>query len=99
MEYKDNYLPVDPDFVDEVVKLSHRKTSGKVHYFDPENQIQLKEGIVGGIVKNGFELFVNIKDQGNVRLDKVITLFGRPGPSYALYDSYANACLACEQPN
>ena len=52
-------------------------------------------GSDGKVLKEGFEEYILLGEH-KIRLDKVITLFGQPGPAYGLYDSYANACLTCE---
>ena len=96
MQYQDNYLPVDPDFLEMVEKMTAgKKASGKIHYFEASNQIGLAEGDLKGILKNEQGEFLIVKDQ-QVRMDKIITLLGKPGPAYETYDRYANACLTCE---
>jgi hypothetical protein len=34
-----------------------------------------------------------------VRLDRIITINGKPGPAFDEYDNYANACLSCQGGN
>jgi hypothetical protein len=30
-----------------------------------------------------------------IRVDRIITVFGKPGAAFDEYDAYANACLSC----
>lgn len=95
MTYDDKYLPVDPDFKEIIAERAASIPSGKVHFFTPENKIGLAEGIIGEIYQTPDGQFLKVGVE-QVRLDKIITFLGRPGPVYDDYDRYANVCLTCE---
>ena len=95
MEYQDKYLPVDPDFIDEAEKYCLEKKFGKIHYFSALQTIEDVKGTASDLLKESGSEYLVINEQ-KVRLDKIITLFGKPGPSYEAYDRFANACLTCE---
>lgn len=95
MEYQDKYSPVDPEFIDEVVKSCGENKVGKIHFFDSEGELADASGEAMALIEENKAEYIVI-DQCKIRLDKVITLFGKPGPSYEEYDRYANACLTCE---
>lgn len=99
MEYPDKYLPVDPDFSDRVVKFCNEGLNGKIHFFNEQKEIDDAIGTVLQIQnsKNGEYLLLNTEKR--IRLDKIITIFGKPGPSYEAYDRYANVCFTCENLN
>ncbi|REE02110.1 hypothetical protein [Marinoscillum furvescens] len=94
MDYQDAYLPVDPDFEDLIGKVKALNKPVKIHYFGPKDTIEVASGVLGTLTGKQDE-YLNV-DKMQVRLDKIITLAGRPGPAYDAYDSYANACLTCE---
>ena len=96
METKNSYLPVDPDFLDIISVARDQQKSGKVHYFDSEDQIMDSTGPILEIISVDGGEFINLGNGQMIRLDRIITLYGRPGPAYDRYDSFANACLACE---
>ena len=98
MSYKSSYLPVDPDFDETLRGLIQSGGTGKVHFFDPENQVEDAFGTLKGIVKTKNGEFLQLGDH-QIRLDKIITVMGKPGPSYDEYDTYANACLTCFDPS
>ncbi len=96
METQNSYLPVDPDFLDIISLVKEEQKSGKVHYFDSADQIMDSAGPIVEITSIGDGEFINLANGQLIRLDRIITLYGRPGPAYDRYDSFANACLACE---
>ncbi|MEH0158676.1 hypothetical protein V6R21_31865 [Limibacter armeniacum] len=92
--YKESYLPVDHDFREQVIALATQKKHIKVFYFDPDNNLEDAKGSIIDMVtnNNGEHALIGGKE---VRLDKIIALDGKPGPSYDEYDSYGNACMNC----
>ncbi|MEO9474058.1 MAG: hypothetical protein ABJG41_00935 [Cyclobacteriaceae bacterium] len=97
LKYSDKYLPVDPDF-EQKVHLNVKGTQkGKVHYFDYNGSIGLGEGRIESLEKSADGGFIRMSETEDlIRIDKIITLFGHPGPAYDEYDRYANVCLTCE---
>ncbi|MEQ9297355.1 MAG: hypothetical protein RIF33_02280 [Cyclobacteriaceae bacterium] len=96
LNYTDPFTPVDPDFSEIVRDTQKAVKSGKVHFFNPADQVDDTSGHVINLEKSRRGEFLVLNTGMKVRLDKVITLFGRPGPAYDRYDAFANACLACE---
>lgn len=96
MQYKDSYLPIDPNFYEVIQQAKEARKSGKIHFFNPMGEVDDGQGLITSIIQNEQGKFVLLSDRRSIRLDKIITLYGRPGPSYEAYDRYANACLACE---
>lgn len=94
-QYAEKYLPVDPDFNELISERAAKIPSGKVHYFMPDKKIGMAEGKIGSIEKVADGQFLKVNKE-RVRLDKIITFLGRPGPAYEEYDRYANVCLTCE---
>ncbi len=89
------FLPVDPDYY-ELFRKEQEKESSTVVYFGEGTE--LKEA------KGGIKDSIKIEDSGEylvfnsgttVRIDRLITINGIPGPAYDEYDSYALACLDC----
>jgi hypothetical protein len=92
----DNYSPVDPDFYDAIENVKEIGAPVLVHYFSQENQLNDARGTIKGVVRNAeHEEFLVLDSCDNVRLDRIITLNGRPGPAFDEYDSYSLACLDC----
>ncbi len=92
---KTQFSPVNPVFYD-IFSEEQQKGFGKVFYFGNETELEEAKGIITGLIKKEiFEEYL-VFDSGNeVRIDRIITINGIPGPAYDEYDAYALACLNC----
>ena len=93
--YKE-YSPIDPDFYDILEKEISKKSISVVNYFGPDKEIEDVKGNLKEVffIKH-YESFLVFETDERVRLDRLITINGIPGPAYDEYDSYALACLEC----
>jgi hypothetical protein len=96
MEETNDYMPVDPDFLDVLEKERQNSRRLKVFYFVGLETIDSVTGTIERIHESGEGSFCSI-DGKYVYLDRIITLNGRPGPAYDAYDAFSNACLRCDQ--
>lgn len=96
IKYPEPYSPIDPDFMDIIEKWIEEKKHGKTHFFDQNGLVNTSEGTMQSIDREDDGVFLSIAGGQPVRVDRIITLLGRPGPAYEAYDRYANACLTCE---
>lgn len=91
-----SYVPVAYVFREVIEEEVAKGTSGKIFYF---NSDQIVDSIEGKVLKmeevQGKGIFVVLDPEARVRIDRIITLFGKPGAAYDEYDSYANQCLSC----
>lgn len=94
MRSYETYLPVDPDFFD--IANSFIQKDVKVIYFSVNKTLEESRGMNRGIVNLDDGEFLEIETARNVRLDRIITINGKPGPAFDEYDAYANACLSCQ---
>jgi len=92
-----SYTPVSYDYREVIEEEIQKKTCGKIFYFGEQVEILEATGtIIRLIEKPGFGMFIELNTEGEeIRIDRIITLFGKPGAAYDEYDAYANACLAC----
>ncbi len=90
------FSPPDPDFYEIIENQKSRKSISVVNYFGPQNEILDTRGFIDDVffVKN-YEAYLVFEASDKVRIDRIITLNGIPGPAYDEYDSYALACLSC----
>ncbi|HZB13425.1 MAG TPA: hypothetical protein VE467_10370 [Chryseolinea sp.] len=91
-----SYTPVQFVYKEIIEEEIVKRTTGKIFYF---NSDQVVDSIEGRVIKmediNGKGLFITLEPEASLRIDRIITLFGKPGPAYDEYDSYANQCLSC----
>jgi hypothetical protein len=69
--------------------------SGKIFFFNAEDKVDAVEGQIQDVIENPQGMFVRVKPDFTLRIDRIITVFGKPGPAFDEYDSFANQCLSC----
>jgi hypothetical protein len=91
-----SYSPVPWEFREMIDEAMEADKNSVVHFFNLQDQVDSVQGKILKVeeMKGEGEFLVMEKGE-KVRLDKIITLYGKPGPAYGKYDSFANACLDC----
>ena len=91
-----SYTPV-PYVHREIIEEEIAKhTTGKVFYFGSGNSVESAEGKIISFEEEGNQgLFITMDPEAHIRIDRIITLFGKPAAAYDEYDAYANACMDC----
>lgn len=90
-----SYTPVPYDFREIIEEEIAKGKEGKVFYFNNE-QVDSFEGKLvklEEVPQKGF--FITMEPEIQIRIDRIITLFGKPGAAYDEYDAYGNKCLSC----
>ncbi|WMJ72100.1 hypothetical protein RCC89_02790 [Cytophagaceae bacterium ABcell3] len=92
----ESYMPVPWDFREMVEEAIKQEASGTINYFGENDAILSVMGAVEEQQEIPGEGEFLVMDSGKlVRMDLVITLFGKPGPAFDKYDGFANECLSC----
>lgn len=90
-----SYSPVSWDYREVIQEEMDKKTTGKIFFFCQEGICE-DQGVVTELVDLVGEGMFIILDNGNkIRIDRIITLFGKPGAAYDEYDAYGNTCMEC----
>lgn len=93
---KTSYLPVNPDYYDLFEKEKSNSDLSFVHYFEGKNELKEVSGKITKIITtDNHEEYLAFESDEKVRIDRIITINGKPGPAYDEYDSFALACLDC----
>ncbi|GAO31264.1 hypothetical protein [Geofilum rubicundum] len=88
------YIPFDSDYFDQIEKAMNDDC--KIHYFDAEGQVMDANGTVTcSFSPDNFAHFVVLNTDTAIRIDRIITLNGSPGPAFDEYDLFALQCLTC----
>ena len=91
-----SYSPVEYVYREIIEEEIEKCTTGKIFYFNGE---QVVDSVEGQVVKmreiNGKGLFITLDPEAQIRIDRIITLFGKPGAAYDEYDNFSNQCLSC----
>lgn len=89
------FTPVYPRYY-EIFAEAQEKISSRVIYFEQGVEIQEEKGKITEIVKNEQNEEYLLFDSGaRVRIDRIISINGIPGPAFEEYDRYGMACLDC----
>lgn len=91
-----SYTPVQYDFRETIEREVVKRTAGKIFFFNNDQVVDCLEGKVAAMEEiPGKGIFITLDPHDSIRIDRIITLFGKPGPAYDEYDAYANQCLSC----
>lgn len=92
----DTYLPVQYVYREIIEEEIKKATTGKIFYFLDDNSLESAEGRIIKMEEIAGEgVFITLAPHAHIRIDRIITLFGKPAAAYDEYDAYANACLDC----
>jgi hypothetical protein len=93
---EDTFTPVPYVFREVIEEEIARQSSCKVFYFDGNHTVACIEGKIIRMEEiTGKGIFIFLHPEASVRIDKIITLFGKPGAAFDAYDAFGNACLDC----
>lgn len=91
-----SFTPVQYVYKEIIEEQIVKASEGKIFFFNESGNVDSLEGRIvkmEGIPQQG--IFIFLQPPNQVRIDRIITLFGKPGAAYDEYDAYANQCLAC----
>jgi len=90
-----SYLPVAWEYRESIAEQIQSKNKGKIFYFAENNKLEEAEGIVVKLTEGKEGVFILMDNGHQIRIDRIITLFGKIGAAYEEYDAFANACMDC----
>lgn len=92
-----SYTPVQYVFREMIEEEIAKQRVDKIFFFNKEGKVDEVQGAIAAIADiPGSGLFVTMQSGAQVRIDRIITLFGQPGAAYTEYDEFANACMECD---
>ena len=91
-----SFTPVSYDFREVIAEQIDKKAAGRIFFFNDNDEVDSIDGTVtelADISQRG--MFLRVTPDKEIRIDRIITLFGKPGAAYDEYDNFSNQCLAC----
>ncbi|MBA4056878.1 MAG: hypothetical protein C0490_19345 [Marivirga sp.] len=90
------YTPVAYEFRESIEDQITQEATGKIFFWSDNNMM---EEAIGRLLSlddiPGKGMFVILDTGAQIRIDRIITLFGKPGAGFEEYDAFANQCLSC----
>lgn len=90
-----SYAPVAWDYREVIGNEIIKGTTGKVFYFCQEGICEDEGKILDLIELESKGLFIVLENDHHIRIDRIITMFGKPGAAYDKYDAFGNSCMEC----
>ena len=91
-----SYTPVQYIFREVIEDEIAKKTDGKIFFFDEKDVFDSAEGRIVSMEEIPHQgIFIFLEPEKRIRIDRIITLFGKPGAAFDEYDAFANQCLSC----
>ncbi len=90
-----SYSPVSPDFEEIIQQELQKKQKVRIHYFDQNDEWEMTDGQPETLLKDNQSIFLVLDTGIRVRIDRIITIHGKPGPKYDEFETFGNACLDC----
>lgn len=91
-----SYTPVAYEYREAIEEQIAMNKSGKIFFWSEDKKV---DEVIGRVVKledvAGEGMFLTLDSGATVRIDRIITLYGKPGAAFDEYDAYANRCLSC----
>jgi hypothetical protein len=90
------YTPVPYEFREVIQDKIVEQTSGKIFFFNESNKLDDATGRIEKLEESiGEGLFIIMNPFARIRIDRIITIFGKPGAAYDEYDRYGSSCMEC----
>jgi hypothetical protein len=91
-----SYTPVPYDFRETIEDAIAKKLEGKIFFWADGQKVDEQSGRVERLEDvPGKGMFITLDSGAQIRIDRIITLFGKPGAAFDEYDAFANQCLSC----
>src|SRR5690349_19025942 len=94
---ENSFTPVAYEYREIIADQISKNTHGKIFFFNTQAKVDDVQGkIVSADEIPGKVMFITLDNNTQIRIDRIITLFGKPGAAYDEYDAFANTCLDCK---
>lgn len=91
-----SFTPVPYEFRETIEEEISKRTNGKIFFWAHDQKVDEHVGQIERLEDiQGRGMFITLDSGAQIRIDRIITLFGKPGAAFEEYDSFANQCLAC----
>lgn len=90
-----DFTPIYPHYYD-IFAESRDKESSRIIFFVEGTTLDEVIGKISGIAKNEKnEEYMTFENGREVRIDRIISINGKPGPTFDEYNNLGMACMDC----
>lgn len=90
------YRPVEHEFYELIDELRNKGDEIKVFFFTDQLELKSLMGRIDLIVRDRQGERLKLSSGEPMRLDRIVSLNGIPGPLYEYYESFGHACIECK---
>lgn len=91
-----SYSPVPYEYREAIEEQKSIGTTGKIFYFNEEGKFDDASGVITNYEEiAGKGMFITIDNKISIRIDRIITLYGKPGAACDEYYAMGDKCLDC----
>lgn len=91
------FTPVDFIYREAIEAAIARNQRGRIFYFDDNDRLESADGMIVKITEEKDGWWIELDTSQRIKLHRIITLFGKPGPAYDEYDLYSIRCGECAE--
>jgi len=92
----ETYTPVAYEYREAIEEAMANGKDGKIFYFNSSGKVDDASGMITHFEETpGKGWFIVVGNQTRIRIDRIITLFGKPGAACDEFYAHGNICLEC----
>ncbi len=89
----ESFQAVECIYRKEIEEELARKTAGDILYLGEGAELCSRSGRIIQVVEDTEGVFILMEPEARIRIDRIISLFGKPGACFDAYNAFVNACL------
>lgn len=90
-----SYLPVAWEYREAIQEAIEEKKTGKIFFFNENNELDEAAGPGLKMENDKHGDFLITQTGARIRIDRIVTLYGKVGAAYDEYNAFADACMDC----
>jgi hypothetical protein len=91
-----SYTPVAYEYREAIQQAMAKAVNGKIFYFNSQDKVDDASGVITRYEEiPGKGWFIVVNDNIPIRIDRIITLFGKPAAACDEFYALGDVCLEC----
>jgi hypothetical protein len=90
-----SFTPVAYEYREVIEEAHVSGKSGKIFFFNDQGVLDDAQGKISAVRQLDNGVFIETDNGAQIRIDRIITLYGIPGAAYDEFDAFGRTCLDC----